>query len=77
MWGMYHQHQPLTNQRQPKPNTHHPQQLEYRFRLLDAPAGDYALQATDVATGMAGQSPVFMLSAQRRRRRLYGPVMEV
>ena len=52
-------------------------QLEYRFRLLDAPAGDYALQATDVETGMAGQSLPFVLSAKRRRRKLYGPIMHV
>jgi hypothetical protein len=72
------------------PNSNHPHlpplsfffsliqpQLEYRFRLLDAPAGDYSLQATDVATGLTGQSPLFLLSTQRRRRKLYGPIMNV
>lgn len=52
-------------------------QLVYRFRLLDAPAGDYSLVCTDVATGMSGQSPLFLLSTKRRRRKLYGPIMHV
>jgi len=44
---------------------------------LDAPAGDYSLVATDIATGLSGQSLLFLLSTQSRRRRLYGPAMHV
>ena len=54
----------------------HPQ-LDYRFRFVDAPAGDYYLRVTDVATGMSGQSQLFLLSTQARRRKLYGPIMRV
>ena len=50
----------------------------YRFlRLVDAPPGDYYLQATHLETGAFGQSPVFTLSTTARRRKLYGPLQRI
>lgn len=61
---------------------HHHQQQQQRHDHHRLPACPFAhnanqpnKQATDVESGIYNLSPVFALSSERRRRKLYGPVM--
>lgn len=56
-----------------------PQNLKQIDLAISGPAalplGEYYIEATEVATGAVGHSPLYHVSHDAQRRRLYGPTM--